>query len=656
MKILLAEDDKDLLLLLETSLRKRGYSVESAPDGKAALEKAQAAPPDLIVSDVMMPEMDGFMFCRKVKASPELSDIPVILYTATRTEAGEAELALKLGAVRMVTKTNGIEPLLAAIEEELKNAAAAKPRPAVQPGGGEDVTAEYVRVLSRKLHEKERELRRERDLEKMYLDIAGVMIVALDAGGRITMANKKSAAVLGYGENELTGKNWFETCLPDEMRAEVRGVFGKIMAGDVAPVKNYENPVLTKNGEKRLILFHNSMIRGADGEISGVLFSGLDITAQRQAEEALFQAQKLDSIGLLSAGVAHDLNNLLGPILAYADFLRKSTPQGSAQQEDINEISRAAGRAAELVRQLLAFSRRQKLELKVLDLNAVIKGLDGMLRRILGEQVRLVYSLDPAAGYVKADQGQMEQVLVNLALNAREAMPKGGALTISTGIKECHSGENRGMRSFAVTVADTGCGMEPDVLSRIFEPFFTTKGSGRGMGLGLSAVYGIVKQSGGEIHAASRPGEGAAFSICLPLCGEQVPAASGPALAPQSLGAVLVVEDDETMLRISKRILSGAGYKVLEAVNGKEALKVLEQNGASVSLVLTDMMMPELDGLGLAKEVLAKYPAIKILCMSGYEDKQEELLAELGAKAGYLPKPFAPDALLDKVAQVLSGV
>jgi PAS domain S-box-containing protein len=390
MKILLAEDDKDLLLLLETSLRRRGYAVESAPDGQAALEKALASPPDLIVSDVMMPEMDGYMLCRKVKAAPELRGVPVILYTATRTETGEAELALKLGAVRMVIKTDGIGPLLAAIEEELKNAATAKPGPAVQAEGGEEVTAEYVRVLSRKLHEKERELRRERDLEKMYLDIAGVMIVALDAAGRITMANKKSASVLGYGENELAGKNWFDTCLPEELRAEVRGVFEKIMGGNVSLVENHENPVLTKNGEKRLILFHNSMIRGAGGEIAGVLFSGLDITAQRQAEEALFQAQKLDSIGLLSAGIAHDLNNLLGPILAYADFLRKSTPQGSAQQEDINEISRAAGRAAELVRQLLAFSRRQKLELKVLNLNAVIKGLDGMLRRILGEQVRLV--------------------------------------------------------------------------------------------------------------------------------------------------------------------------------------------------------------------------------------------------------------------------
>ncbi|MBI5743061.1 MAG: response regulator [Elusimicrobia bacterium] len=769
MKILIAEDDRIMRFMLEAVLQKRGYTVESASDGKEALGKAMAAPPDLIVSDVMMPEMDGFLLCKEVKAESRLRHIPVILYTATRCEAGEAELVRKLGAVRFVIKTGGIEPLLAAIKEEQEHIPPSAVGPAPEPACVQDVTSEYISVLSRKLYAKENELRRELDREKMYLDVAGAMLIALDRDGRISMVNKKGSAVLGWGEAELIGRDWFTTCLPPEIREEVAGVFKRLMAGDVKPVEHYENPVLDRRGERHLVAFHNAVVKDAEGQITGVLFSGEDVTERRSAEaevrlkelfldsatdhilvhdfdgnilyaneavgkkhgcsprelrgaklssivvepeganieqrmhdlkrsgsaifnvqsverdgsllelevhakiidaygrkvvltvgrdvterkrveEALFQAQKLDSIGLLSAGIAHDLNNLLGPILAYADFLRKSTPPGSAQHEDINEISMAAGRAAELVRQLLAFSRRQKLELKVLSLNSVVQGLDGMLRRVLREHVRLAYSLDPSVGMVKVDPGQMEQVVVNLALNACEAMPKGGTLTISTMTKDCPGGE--GKRSCVLSVGDTGCGMEPDVLRRIFEPFFTTKDSGRGMGLGLSAVYGIVKQSGGEIHVESVPGKGSVFSICLPLADAPAAAASSP--DPRAIGAVLVVEDDETMMRIAKRILSSSGYKVLGAVNGKEALGVLAEKSASISLVLTDMVMPELDGVGLAKEVVARYPGIRILCMSGYDDKQEELRTALGDKVGYLQKPFAPDVLLEKVGQVLS--
>lgn len=656
MKILIAEDDKDLALLLGTVLGKLGYMVEKVLDGKAALKKAMDWLPDVIVSDIMMPEMDGFMLCKEIKAAPALKNIPVILYTATRSEAGEEQLAKKLGAARMLVKTDGTAPLLEAIREEIRNVGSGKASQAAPLPDGTEVTAEYVSVLSRKLYEKERELRLERDQAKMYLDVAGVMLVVLDRDGRISMVNKKGNAVLGWGEGELQGRNWFDTCLPPELRAEVRGVFEKLMSGEVAPVEYYENQVLTKSKETRTIAFHNSIIRDGSGAISGVLFSGLDITEQRRAEEALLQTQKLESIGLLSAGIAHDLNNILGPILAYADFLRKSTPAGGAQLEDINEITKAAARAADLVRQLLAFSRRQKLEPKVLNINSIIGGLEGLLRRVMGEQVKVVYSLDPAVGPVKVDPGQMEQVIMNLALNARDAMGRGGTLTVSTGVKKELDGKVPSLGFLVLRVADTGCGMEPEVVKHIFEPFFTTKSTGRGMGLGLSAVYGILKQSGGEIRVESRPGEGSVFSVYLPMTDAPLSAAAGHGPEVKAHGTVLIAEDDETMLRISKRILSGAGYKVLEAADGKEALRVLGENASSVSLLLTDMVMPELDGVGLAKEVLAKYPAVRVLCMSGYDDKKEELEAALGGKVDYLQKPFAPDVLLEKVAQVLGKV
>ena len=659
MKILIAEDDKDLRSLLETALGKRGYAVDSAPDGAAALEKALAAPPDIIISDIMMPEMDGFMLCRKVKSDPRLKNIRFILYTATLCEKDEEVLARKLGAARLIVKTGGLGPLLEAVMEEVKeiNVAAAPGVPAAFPGV--EVDTEYIRVLSRKLQVKERELKRERDQVKLYLDIAAVMIMALDREGRVTLMNKKGCDVLGCGEGELLGKNWFETCLPEDIRGEAREVFKKLMSGDIGPLEYYENPVLTKSGERRTVAFHNALIRDASAAITGILFSGSDITDQKRAEEALFQTQKMDSIGQLSAGIAHDLNNLLGPVLAYADFLRKSLPSGDARHGDIDEITKAAGRAAALVQQLLAFSRRQVLEPRVLDLNDIVKGLGGMLQRIIGEHIRVVYALAPSAGLVKADPVQMEQVIINLALNARDAMERGGTLTIATGAAgpEC-SGEKRAKGSFILTVRDTGCGMDAAILGRIFEPFFTTKGRGHGTGLGLSTVYGIIKQSGGEIKVESRPGEGSVFRLCLPLteegCEEEAEARDGGQASAAGKGVVLIAEDDETMRRVSKRMLSGAGYRVIEAADGREALLLLEKDPQAVSILLTDMVMPELDGVGLAREVLSRYPHVKILCMSGYADKQEELEGVLGLKVGYIQKPFAPDVLLKKL-EGLSG-
>ncbi|MDO8805299.1 MAG: response regulator [Elusimicrobiota bacterium] len=654
MKILIAEDDEALCALLEFALEKRGYTVESAPNGRAALEKAAAAPPDLIISDIMMPEMDGFMFCRKVKSDPRLKSIHFILYTATKCEMDEKELARKLGASRLIVKTGGLEPLLEAVMEEVEAIKAAA-RPQVSAAfAGKAVDAEYIRVLSRKLLVKEGELKQERDQAKMYLDIAGVMIVALDRDGRVAMINKKGSAVLGYGEDELAGKNWFDTCLPPEIREDARGVYKKLMAGELAPVEYNENPVLAKSGERRMIAFHSSVIRGASAAITGILFSGSDITDQRRAEEALFQAQKMDSIGQLSAGIAHDLNNLLGPVMAYADFLRESTPAGDARRDDIDGISRAAGLAASLVRQLLAFSRRQVLEPKVLDLNGIVKGLGCMLQRIIGEHIRIVYSLDPSAGLVKVDPVQMDQVIINLAVNARDAMERGGTLTIATGPADLErSGERLAGRYFVLTVTDTGCGMDAATLGRVFEPFFTTKKLGHGTGLGLSTVYGIVKQSGGEIRVESRPGEGSVFRIYLPFAegAAEAPAEASGDVRPAAAGkgAVLLAEDDETMRRVAKRMLNSAGYQVIEAVDGREALMLLEKNPQAISILLTDMAMPELDGVGLAREVLTRYPHIRILCMSGYADNRDELERVLGANVGYIPKPFAPDALLKKL-------
>jgi CheY-like chemotaxis protein len=336
---------------------------------------------------------------------------------------------------------------------------------------------------------------------------------------------------------------------------------------------------------------------------------------------------------------------------------------GDERLDDIKEIVKAADRAAGLVRKLLAFSRKQVLEPKVLNLNSIVSEMGRMLERVLGDNTRLTLALGQGIGNVKVDPGQIEQVLLNLTLNARDAMPSGGEITVTTADRQVEEllpvtgGALPPGRYITLSIKDTGHGMGEAVLSRIFEPFFTTKEPGKGVGLGLSTVYGIVKQSGGDIAVRSRPGAGTLFTIFLPAAAgpaETAPRARAAAAAETGKGLVLLVEDDDSMRQVARRILTAAGYSVIEAVNGRDALKKLAEGREPVSLLLTDIVMPEMSGVELALAVYAKYPGIKILCMSGYAGKEEELDEVLGSKAGYITKPFSPDVLIEKI-NALSG-
>jgi two-component system cell cycle sensor histidine kinase/response regulator CckA len=395
-----------------------------------------------------------------------------------------------------------------------------------------------------------------------------------------------------------------------------------------------------------------------------------DITGRKEAEEALrkseeslWQAQKLDSIGQLSGGIAHDLNNLLGPVLGYADLLRKSFPPGDARLEDVDEISKAADRAARLVRQLLAVGRRQVMEPRIMNLNDSIANIGAMLHRVIGERITLTLNLDQAIGLVKADPSQIEQVILNLVLNARDAMPQGGEITVATSVLEVVQPGTAGPGSIApgryvtLSVRDTGQGMDAAVKARMFEPFFTTKKLGKGTGLGLSTAYGIIKQSGGDIQVESASGKGTVFTISLPFAKDgAVETKAEPDPAAVSItggGRILLVEDDGAMRRIISRVLTGAGYTVAEAAEGGAALKLLSGSREPMALMITDLAMPGVDGITLAKEVLLKYPDMKIMCMSGYVDKEEEFGRVLASKAVYMQKPFTPDALLGKIDEIL---
>ena len=382
------------------------------------------------------------------------------------------------------------------------------------------------------------------------------------------------------------------------------------------------------------------------------------ITRRNQLEEQFLHAQKMEAVGCLAGGVAHDFNNLLTVILGYSGMLRDSLSAGDDLQS-VEEIEKAATRAAALTRQLLAFSRKQVLQLRVLDLNSVIAGMKELLERLIGEDIQLDIELASKLDRVKADSGQIEQVVMNLAVNARDAMPAGGKLRIATRNGACAVGANELLRMqpgpcVALSVSDTGEGMDAQTQARVFEPFFTTKEPGKGTGLGLSTVYGIVQQCGGTITVSSQPGRGTTFTIYLPVTGESTRPEPLPAAAPRSksrAGTILIVEDEASVRKLACATLTRAGHKVLEAASGAAGLALSKSYAKRIDLLLTDIVMLGMNGLQLAESILQDRRDMIVVFMSGYD---QNLVGKnpIGVSS-FLPKPFTPHSLLDMVATLL---
>jgi two-component system, cell cycle sensor histidine kinase and response regulator CckA len=388
-----------------------------------------------------------------------------------------------------------------------------------------------------------------------------------------------------------------------------------------------------------------------------------DVTEKRSLEAQLLQSQKIESMGRLAGGVAHDFNNLLGIITGYGELLRKRVAVDPRLVKYVDEIVKAAERAAGLTRQLLAFSRKQVLQPRILDLNAVVGETEKMLRRLIGEDIKLVTVLDEHVDPVRADPGQMDQVLMNLAVNARDAMPRGGRLTIETGnvvLDQAYARQHAGVEPghyVMLAISDTGHGMTPEVRARIFEPFFTTKDPGKGTGLGLATVHGIVHQSGGHIWAYSEPGHGTTFKLYLPRAdapeGEAEKAPFAEAELPRGSETILLVEDEQGLRELIRECLEGVGYTVLEARHEVEALEICKRHPAPVHLLLTDVVMPVMSGRELAEQVRALRPEIRVLYVSGYTDDAVVLRGVLAADMEFLQKPFTPEGLARRVREVL---
>jgi two-component system, cell cycle sensor histidine kinase and response regulator CckA len=497
--------------------------------------------------------------------------------------------------------------------------------------------------------------------EERYRDLfenASDLIATADLTGRLTAVNKAFARTLGYSEEELAGKSLLDL-VPEHQRALLsQARNGKLADGDVTV---YEHDLICKDG--RLVEVEvSSKLTEKDGIPIGIEAICRDISERKHLEEQLRQAQRLEAVGKLAGGVAHDFNNLLTVISGYAEAL---LPEVDPRNEpDLRQIAFAAERAAILTRQLLAFSRRQVLEPRILDPNEIVSGLTPMLSRLIGEHIELVTATDPDCGMVCADAGQLEQVLVNLAVNARDAMPAGGRLTIQTGRADldddyvAHHGGSLPGPHVMISVTDTGSGMDPETLAQMFDPFFTTKAIGQGTGLGLATVYGIIKQSGGNIWAYSEVGIGTTFKVYLPSAeGRPVAAGDRRSTGAGATGSerVLIAEDEESLRTLATRMLEQRGYSVLAADNAEHALELVEQSPDRIDLLLTDLVMPKMSGRALADSVRERNPGMRVLFMSGYADETVTESGALEQGAAFLEKPFSGEDLAQKVRQTLDA-
>ena len=633
-------------------------------------------------------------------------------------------------------------------------------------------------------------LQTERDRTQQYMDVAGVMLVAMDATGRVTLINRRGCKILGYEkETDLLGMNWFETCLPAELTQEVQSVFEQLMAGETEPVERFENRVRARSGEERLIAWHNTILRDTDGQPIGTLSSGEDITEHRRAEETaaraqadyrhlvyhatygifrtsirdkflmvnpalvemlgygseaellavrpselhedpevrerlierdkyadrivgsevqwkrkgggkitvrlsgrpvhdpkglpegfemiaedvteqrtleaqLRQSQKMEAIGHLTGGIAHDFNNILTVIMSNAELIAGSLPADAGDERaDLNELRGAAGRGSVMIKKLLGFGRREKLVHKPVNLGRLVCELTQVLHRLIPESIQIQIAADESAGTVLADPGAMEQILLNLATNARDAMPDGGTLRVEcrrvqldAGYQSTHPWVAPGEYS-CIVVSDTGIGMDEKTQQRIFEPFYTTKPAGAGTGLGMAMVYGLMKQHEGFVHVYSEPGQGTAVKLYFHAINEEAESiARGPthrASLPEGTETILIVEDEQAIRRATKRVLEKHGYTTLLACDGQEAIEIFDTHESDIDLILTDLVMPKLGGRQLYDALRHGGEKIKFILTTGYSVEEVYGSASFDRSVPFLHKPWSLTDLLHCVRDVL---
>jgi hypothetical protein len=484
-------------------------------------------------------------------------------------------------------------------------------------------------------------------------------VLVADTAGRVTFLNPVAETLTGWSQADAHGRPAAEVLklVSDKDREPVENPVTRVLRDRVTIGPQEQAILVSRAGTELPVEQSASPVRDDSGEAQGAVLVFRDISKRLQLEEQATHAQKMDAVGRLAGGVAGDFNNVLTVITGYAELLRGEIAVASPMRRFVDEIIYAGDRAAALTRHLLAFSRGATAQPRVIDLNVIITTMEPMLRRLVGQNIEMILLTTPGVGRIKADPAQIEQVIVNLATNARDAMPRGGKFVLETANVDLEdaAAQNMGIKPgpyVMMAISDTGVGMDNETRSRLFEPFFTTKTPGSGSGLGLATVYGAVKQVEGHVTVYSQPGCGTIFEIYLPRVKEAVTEPTRKALAKGS-ETILLVDDEEGVRKLVYAVLKSNGYDVMEASNGAAALATYEKNGHKVDLVLTDVVMPQMTGFELGRRLAERAPGLKILYMSGYRDNAIQAAGE--APRAFLHKPFTPDVLLAKVREVLDA-
>lgn len=779
MKILIVEDDADSRVFLERALKGKGYTVETAVNGVDALDKAAKSMPDLIISDIMMPEMDGFELCRMIKTSEQLRKIPFVFYTATYTDSKDEELAMSLGASRFIVKPMEIELFLESIREVIaEHGNHTLPVPDAVKVPDRELTRMREDTLARKLDKKVREL----ELYQQIFTNAHDAIAVISPEGHYIAQNTSHRALTGYTDEELMGKTpaiQFGKKEFSKVLAKLRrqfAYFGELLCrtkeGDTHNVELSAFPITDENGEviyyvgiqrditersrtekalcmseekfakafrssptfitictmkegrfievndtfleksgysREEVIGHVSKelgiwaepaemdrlmgllsedtvvsnketrFRTKSGELITVLWSAelidiqgrpcvlavaLDISDRKKLEEQLLQSQKMEAVGQLAGGVAHDFNNILTAIISYAYMAEKRADQDDTLRNYIRQITSLVDKAAEISRSLLAFSRKHVISLIPININRAIENMQKLLVKFIGEDIDLSIRAADRDLVAMADSVQIEQIIINLATNARDAMPGGGRITIETEYMEMDEdfmtahGFGKSGPYVLLKFSDTGTGMDEETIKKIFEPFFTTKEIGKGTGLGLSIIYGIVKQHNGYIDVYSEKGRGTTFNIYLPLyigkCEDREDKAEWKDYSGKG-ETLLLAEDEESVRLAEKLILTEAGYKVIEASNGEDAVEKFLAHKDLIRLLVLDVIMPKKNGREAYEEIKRHAPSIRAVFTSGYTSEIMDRKGIPMHEADLLMKPIIPVHLLKKIKDILQG-
>jgi PAS domain S-box-containing protein len=669
LNIMLVDDNDSSLSITKLLLTNSGYNVKTAINGMDALEKIRLDAPDIVISDVHMPVMDGFALCRELKKDDQFKSISFIFISSIFIDLPDQKLGLRQGAEAFILKTQEPEVFVGELKNIIQKCFHSGYKASMPDITDDTFHDDYILALNKKLQdhisrleETNRRLLVSEEHYRGIVETANEGILTVDASSRISFVNPQLLKMLGYDPEEMPGLRLEQIISPEGLLA-LKNIVEKNKKGEG---EKFERRLIRKDGSDLWMFISNKVLLDENGEFAGVLSMMSDITERKEMErrqleyeQRLQQAQKMESIGTLAGGIAHDFNNILFPLIGFAEILKMDIPEDSPLQSHVDQILKAGFRSRRLVRQILTFSRQSDTEIKPMKLQPVIKEALELLRSSLPASITIEQDIDSACDFIKADPTQIHQVIMNLGTNAFHAMENTfGTLTVT--LKQIESDDSflpellHG--KFALLkIEDTGMGIEKNILSKMFEPYFTTKEIDKGTGLGLSVVQGIVKSHKGEIQAYSEPGKGTQIYVYLPILKKEEGNLNlkSSQLLPEGSEKILIVDGEKDIARLMQLILEGLGYETVTCTQSVKALEIFKASPASFDLILSDLAMPELSGAQLIKKIRDIRMDIPVIISTSFKNKETAKVMKELELQGLLKKPALKQDIAGVIRKVL---